>query len=153
MEVFLMGEQHSWSRVWLGTVVVCSCLLAHTVSSFASPSLILLGTLPGHASSGAMGVSAGGSVVVGWSETASGALRAFRWTSGSGMQELEFPTSQQSIAYGVSADGSTVVGYALVSGGLRVVRWRAETGAEDLGTFPPYGTGGVALGVSQTAQW
>jgi probable HAF family extracellular repeat protein len=46
-----------------------------------------LGTLGGNRSE-AYGVSADGSVVVGWAENAAGQWRAFRWTASGGMQNL-----------------------------------------------------------------
>ncbi|MEJ5253227.1 MAG: hypothetical protein HPY54_03015 [Chthonomonadetes bacterium] len=133
--------------LWL-RVVVCSLFLLQPVSPLASQSLTLLDTLPGHSSSGATAVAAGGGVVVGWSETPGGELRAFRWTPAGGMQELIYAGSSQSIAYGVSADGSTAVGYALVPGGSRILRWRADTGVENLGNVPNYTASGAALGAS-----
>jgi probable HAF family extracellular repeat protein len=46
-----------------------------------------LGTLGG-SGSWAYGVSADGSVVVGWAYNAAGRSRAFRWTAAGGMQDL-----------------------------------------------------------------
>jgi probable HAF family extracellular repeat protein len=77
-----------------------------------------LGTLPGVNFSQARGVSADGSVVVGWSN------RAFRWTAAGGMEDLgTLAGGFGSVASDVSADGSTVVGYSTSSGGARAVRW------------------------------
>jgi probable HAF family extracellular repeat protein len=68
-----------------------------------------LGTLGGNESF-AYGVSADGSVVVGYTDNAVGP-RAFRWTASGGMQDLgTLPFGNWSVAYGVSADGSVVVG-------------------------------------------
>jgi probable HAF family extracellular repeat protein len=53
----------------------------------ASGGMQNLGTLGG-AWSEAYGVSADGSVVVGWATNAAGADRAFRWTAAGGMQDL-----------------------------------------------------------------
>jgi probable HAF family extracellular repeat protein len=88
-----------------------------------------LGTLGG-VDSGARGVSADGSVVVG----ASGG-RAFRWTAAGGMRDLGTLPGYEygSYASGVSADGAVVVGRAEnASGQLRAIRWTAETGMQDL---------------------
>jgi probable HAF family extracellular repeat protein len=61
----------------------------------------------------ASGVSADGSVVVGWAYNAAGQYRAFRWTAARGMQDLgTLPGGMESVAFGVSADGSVVVGWA-----------------------------------------
>jgi probable HAF family extracellular repeat protein len=93
-------------------------------------------------SSGAFGVSADGSVVVGTSRLPSGPLqppgedRAFRWTPASGMQSLGvLPTGTYSRAYGVSADGSVVVGASTINGGngSEAFRWTAATGMQGLG--------------------
>jgi probable HAF family extracellular repeat protein len=114
--------------------------------------LILLGTLPGHARSIAKDVSGNGTVVVGLSETASGIVRPFRWTAAEGMQDIGPSDSHLSIAYGVSADGSTVVGDMLpaMGGGFRAFRWRADTGLQYLGVLPlpNYTAGTVALATS-----
>jgi probable HAF family extracellular repeat protein len=106
-----------------------------------------LGTLGGWGS-GAWGVSADGSVVVGVAENASGRDRAFRWTVEGGMQDLGTLGGNNSWAEGVSADGSVVVGWAEnASGRDRAFRWTAEGGMQDLGTLPG-GGGSYASGVS-----
>jgi len=72
-----------------------------------------LGDLPGGAfQSFPFGVSADGSVVVGYSNTGTGRNAAFRWTAESGMVSLgDLPGGRvDSKAFGVSADGSVVVG-------------------------------------------
>jgi probable HAF family extracellular repeat protein len=88
-----------------------------------------LGTLGGDYSE-AWGVSADGSVVVGWSYNTAGDGRAFRWTASGGMQDLGTLGGCCSKAYGVSADGAVVVG----SSGGRAFRWTASDGMEDLNT-------------------
>jgi probable HAF family extracellular repeat protein len=94
--------------------------------------LTWLGTLGG-SKSAANGVSADGSVVVGWAYNAAGLPRAFRWTAAGGMQDLGTPGGDLSEAYGVSADGSVVVGYAYnAEGERRAFRWTAAGGMEDL---------------------
>jgi probable HAF family extracellular repeat protein len=70
-----------------------------------------LGTLGGDEER-ATGVSADGSVVVGWADNAAGEWRAFRWTAARGMQDLGTLGGDWSVATGVSADGSVVVGWA-----------------------------------------
>jgi probable HAF family extracellular repeat protein len=91
-----------------------------------------LGTLGGD-SSWALGVSADGSVVVGWAKNAAGQKRAFRWTAARGMQDLGTLGGSESEAWGVSADGSVVVGWAYNAAGLpRAFRWTALGGMEDL---------------------
>jgi probable HAF family extracellular repeat protein len=106
-----------------------------------------LGTLGGD-SSWAWGVSADGSVVVGWADNAAGQTRAFRWTAARGMQDLGTLGGDESWALGVSADGSVVVGGALNAAGYRrAFRWTEASGMQDLGTLPG-GYGSLAWGVS-----
>jgi probable HAF family extracellular repeat protein len=95
-----------------------------------------LGTLGGDESV-ATGVSADGSVVVGWAQNAAGQDRAFRWTAARGMQDLGMlPLGGESVAFGVSADGSVVVGRAQnAAGQYRAFRWTAAGGMQDLGTL------------------
>jgi probable HAF family extracellular repeat protein len=105
-----------------------------------------LGTLGGN-SSWALGVSADGSVVVGYAQNAAGHERAFRWTAAGGMQDLGTLGGDQSWALGVSADGSVVVGWAYnAAGKSRAFRWTAAGGIQDLGTLG--GDSSWALGVS-----
>jgi len=111
----------------------------------ASGGMQNLGTLGGTQSE-ARGVSADGSVVVGWASNAAGLRRAFRWTASGGMQELGTLGGTESMALGVSADGSVVVGWASNAAGLRrAFRWQNGV-MQDLGTLG--GTQSEALGVS-----
>lgn len=81
--------------------------------------------------SGARGVSADGSVVVGYSARTSG-NEAFRWTAEDGMVGLgDFPGGTFfSEASGVSGDGAVVVGRGRDAddGEDDAFRWTAETG-------------------------
>src|SRR5690606_21199877 len=81
-------------------------------------------TLEGHSKSAAYGVSADGSVVVGWSGTENYSSRhAFRWENGV-MTDLGTLGGQISWAYGVNADGSVVVGWSMnKDGAIRAFRW------------------------------
>jgi probable HAF family extracellular repeat protein len=108
-----------------------------------------LGTLGGD-SSWALGVSADGSVVVGWATNAAGQKRAFRWTAARGMQDLGTLGGDESAAWGVSADGSVVVGYARNAAGLpRAFRWTAAGGMEDLNiTYAHLLTNGSMFGAA-----
>lgn len=83
-----------------------------------------LGTLGGLYSA-AYGISADGTVVVGWADTVS-ADRAFRWTE-AGMVDLG-TLGGDSYAYGVSADGAVVVGVSA----NHAFRW-TQAGMVDLG--------------------
>jgi len=105
-----------------------------------------LGDLPGgEAGSYAFGVSADGSVVVGYGHTAAG-IEAFRWTSGGGMVGLgDLPGGLvYSYATGVSADGSVVAGPSMSANGTvtpsligtETFRWTADGGMVGLGDLP-----------------
>jgi probable HAF family extracellular repeat protein len=121
------GAAHRWRALWLAWVVV-----AWAAQPSLAQRLIWLGTLGG-SKSAATGVSADGSVVVGWADNAAGQRRAFRWTAAGGMQDLGTLGGDWSVALGVSADGSVVVGWAYNAAGLpRAFRWTASGGMEDL---------------------
>ena len=117
-----------FARVW--SVVSASLLLA---TAGWSQSLTWLGTLGG-SESVASGVSADGSVVVGWAANTAGQYHAFRWQNGV-MQDLGTLGGDYSGASGVSADGSVVVGWADNAAGLeRAFRWQNGV-MQDLGTL------------------
>ena len=75
----------------------------------------------------ANGISADGSVIVGWSTSAELNGAAFRWTAASGMVPLGGGS-----ATAVSADGSVVVGWqeriATGTGSMRAFRWTENSG-------------------------
>lgn len=74
-----------------------------------------LGLGPGETTSLALGISADGSTVVGWTLASDGIQQAFRWRDGE-MEALDrIPGSEglQHKAYAASADGSVVVGGTL----------------------------------------
>jgi probable HAF family extracellular repeat protein len=136
------GAARRWRALWLAWVVV-----AWAAQPSLAQRLIWLGTLPGSDRSWATGVSADGSVVVGWADNAKGRQRAFRWTAARGMEDLGTLGGDSSWALGVSADGSVVVGWAANAAGYRrAFRWTAARGMEDLGTLG--GDESEALGVS-----
>jgi probable HAF family extracellular repeat protein len=123
---------------------MCSCCvfvagaamsLAYGTQTIAAPSFQGLGDLPGGGvTSGASGVSADGSVVVGSSASASG-TEAFRWTQAGGMVGLgDLPGGDfNSSALGVSADGSVIVGGSLSDSGLEAFMWTESSGLNPLG--------------------
>ena len=67
--------------------LLSACVLSLIATAGWSQSRTWLGTLPGGNRSEAWGVSADGSVVVGWSYNAAGQRRAVRWTA-SGIEDL-----------------------------------------------------------------
>ncbi|MCG6907078.1 MAG: hypothetical protein LJE63_10690 [Desulfobacteraceae bacterium] len=110
----------------------------------------------------AYGVSADGSVAVGWGIWGYD-REAFRWTQSSGAVDLGFlPDTHESIALSVSADGSTVVGYGRLSVTTEAFRWTQGDGMVGLG-FLPEGSlesyaydvsadGAIVVGGSSTAE-
>jgi uncharacterized membrane protein len=132
------------------SVIVC---LFFTNPSFAA-SFLGLGFLPGQTSSGAVGVSADGEVVVGNSGN-----QGYRWTRDMGMVPLG-----NCFVTGVSGDGSTVVGFYINPYPYPTrwgFRWREGEGLLPLGTLDPdypWGEaraasydGGIIVGL--TANW
>jgi probable HAF family extracellular repeat protein len=112
--------------------------------------MVGLGFLPGGSlPSGASGVNADGTVVVGQAIDASGHAQAFRWTAASGMVGLGFlPGLNTSDASGVNANGTVVVGLASdASGHAQAFRWTAASGMVGLG-FVPGGSSSAARGVN-----
>ena len=136
------GAARWWHALWLVWMVV-----AWTALPSLAQRLIWLGTLPGSDQSWAAGVSADGSVVVGWAQNAAGWPRAFRWTASDGMEDLGTLGGNESYAFGVSANGAVVVGSAQDAAGYyRAFRWTASEGMQDLGTLG--GVWSYATGVS-----
>lgn len=116
------------------------------------PSLV-----PGLASdSEATGVSADGSVIVGWAPAA-GSRRAFRYSEGAVRFIGTFgEVAGSSEAYDVTPDGKYVVGKAMHEDGFHhAFRWSQEGGLEDLGTLEPTGHVGnqAAFGISPDGQF
>jgi len=138
--------------------LISACVMSLIATVAWSQSLTWLGTLPGGTWSEAYGVSADGTVVVGYATNAAGQRRAFRWENGV-MQYLGTLDGNSIWAYGVSADGAVVVGVARnAAGQLRAFRW--ENGVmQYLGTLggnwsEAYGVsadGSVVVGYTQNA--
>jgi probable HAF family extracellular repeat protein len=108
-----------------------------------------LGDLPGGVfDSRAAGVSDDGSVVVGFSESATG-LQAFRWTESDGMVGLgELPGGlSQSRAADISGDGLVIVGDSRSSSGREAYRWTESEGMVGLGDLPggPFQSGAYGV--------
>ena len=115
-------------------VVMVALLFSLTQMSFATTASFQgLGALAGGTfESYGEDVSADGSVVVGWSLTASG-WQGFCWTQSGGMESLS-GNFQQSLAYGISADGKVIVGGGSnESGYTEAFRWTESGGFEGLG--------------------
>jgi probable HAF family extracellular repeat protein len=93
-----------------------------------------LGTLGGDWSE-AFGVSADGSVVVGWADNAAGQRRAFRWTASGGMEDLNTTyaslLTNGSVLYearAISPDGRYIVGRGYNAATNRTEAFLLDTG-------------------------
>lgn len=98
--------------------------------------MVNLGVLPGAIRSVGRGISADGSVVVGWSGFANTVHHAFRWENGV-MTDIHNPAFGQSEALGVSGNGQVVLGAWGPESWVptRPFRWSSATGMVDLGTL------------------
>ncbi len=92
-----------------------------------------LGTLGGVASE-ALGVN-NFTQVVGWSNLASGAQRAFLWTKQGGMRDLGTLGGNSSKAYAINDNGQVVGSSLTASGELHAFLWTATDQMRDLGTL------------------
>ena len=124
------------------TTATCFSLivtLLTTSSVMGQTSFQGVGDLPGSVfQSRALGVSADGTVVVGYSTSTSGA-QAFRWTSEGGMVDLgNIPGGIIFLneAYAVSGDGTVIVGNVYSASGIEAFRWTAGDGMVGLGDLP-----------------
>src|SRR5688500_11953960 len=121
------------------------CLVATSFAFAVEPYFSGLGDFPGAGyRSRANGVSADGSVVVGWGTSAAttspNPFEAFRWTPGTGLQALgDLGATVASVATAVSGDGQAVVG--LSESQNRAFRWTAQDGMIDLGIVSPADSG------------
>ncbi|WP_168734226.1 autotransporter domain-containing protein [Pseudothauera nasutitermitis] len=126
----LLRLRHIPAAIWL------ACMALGSAAVQAQGSIEDIGTPNGKGESSAYGVSADGSVVVGYAHaTGDTAYRAFRWTNGV-MTDLGTLGGTFSEASGVSANGAVVVGYAGTTGdtAYRAFRWTNGT-MTDLGTL------------------
>jgi uncharacterized membrane protein len=115
-----------------------SLLIVVLISSAPPPTragFIGLGYLPGGNESAANGVSADGSVVVGYTYYVfSDTFRAIRWTVTGGMQDLgTLPFDRQGIALGLSGDGSIVAGESIsLANAYHAFRWSTSGGMQSI---------------------
>lgn len=101
-----------------------------------STGMHLLAPLPGTPlnplESWAQDLSANGSVVVGYAETAT-SIVPFRWTPSGGMSALPLTAgSTRGEANGVSANGSIIVGYSNIGSTDHAIRWDPVLGAQSI---------------------
>jgi probable HAF family extracellular repeat protein len=121
------------ARISVGVALSVVCIASDALGqSFQG-----IGTLPGYTYSGATGVSADGSVLVGYCAKDSGSV-PIRWTPQGDLESLGSLGGQFGRAFSISADGSTIVGWSqevLPSGPDKAFRWTATTGIQSLGTL------------------
>jgi len=108
-----------WKRQNLQCALLSAivALLVVTAGWSQQSSIVWLGVLLNGSRSSALAVSADGSVVVGWCHLAAGNYRAFRWTVGRGIENLNFTYaslltdgSVLMIANAISPNGRYIVG-------------------------------------------
>ena len=103
----------------------------------AAPTITNLGNTPDGDQTFGISLSGDGSTVVGSAENTSTFVgRAFRWTAGTGAQDIgPGDATLSSTAAGANADGSIVVGSSGNSTS-EAFRWTAATGAVGIGQLP-----------------
>lgn len=122
-----MVFHHKYLLIAVTSVFGASQVLAY---GSISPSFLPLSDFPGGTfQSGASGISADGTVVVGLGSSAAG-TRAFKWTSATGMSDIgDLPGgSSYSEAYGISGNGATVIGISSATNNLLAFRWTSAGG-------------------------
>jgi len=135
---------HARSTSRTGDVAVGT--ISNTTRSFteqafrwnSSSGLTPLGYLPNDSVSNATAVSRDGNVVVGMSANpGTGVIRAFRWTAGTGMRQMENPAGNFAGCYGtaISRSGQFSAGYD--AGSLVGVLWNGTSFVSQL--VPPAG--------------
>jgi probable HAF family extracellular repeat protein len=122
------GAARRWRALWLVWVVVAWAALPSLAQR-----LTWLGTLGGSESM-AWGVSADGSVVVGWASKAAGRWRAFRWTASGGMEDLNVTYaslltdgSKLAGAFAISPDGRYIAGWGYNAATGRIEAFLLDT--------------------------
>jgi probable HAF family extracellular repeat protein len=137
-------------------VFFAGALIAFHSHSAVIATFTPLGFLPGgqFPESAALGVSANGNVVVGFSSSenafALNAQEAFRWQANTGLVGLGSLGGAPffSRAQAVSGNGQVVVGVSISPQGEEAFRWSAQTGMVGLGDLPGLGFNSRATGVS-----
>jgi probable HAF family extracellular repeat protein len=124
------------NRQFLLTAAILLTSICASSAANAAPTITNLGYIPGGDNTFPLALSADGTTVVGQVTNSSGVARAFRWTAGTGVQDIGAGVATaQSAAAGVNGDGSVIVGSYGVSPD-QAFRWTASTGSQDLGSLP-----------------
>jgi probable HAF family extracellular repeat protein len=129
--------RHRRRRIAIGLVILFTGTVVFggtTAFAGCQASFQGLGTLPGHVTSFALGISGDGRVVFGVSFDDTGLPQAFRWTAATGMVGLgalppDFPGS---IARAANRDGSVIVGQTTLFNLRLAFRWTEATGLQAL---------------------
>lgn len=119
-------------------LLTATAIIALSTGTAYAESIDALGDLAGGSiTSVGAGISNDGTVIVGSSISNNG-MEAFRWTSGTGMSNIDdiAGTTHNSIAYATNIDGSVVVGFATTASGTESFRWTSGTGMVGLGFLP-----------------
>lgn len=127
------------------------CALAVASSQGLAQNMTGLGDFPGgYFRSDATGVSADGSVIIGWGLKHSFPPEACRWTKAGGMESLgHLPLAKfTSQPNAVSADGSVIVGQSESQFHGEAFRWTQDGGTENLGLMPGWILFSAATAVS-----
>ncbi len=129
------------------TGVVVGTGLSRPYRWSATDGQVDLGGLPGNpsGSGGASGISADGSIIVGWSDNGL-TSEPFRWTQPGGMVGLGTLPNASTRAEAISSDGSTIFGTGTRGSGISrqtpFFSWTDAAGMVEIGTPGP--TGGSA---------
>lgn len=147
-----------------GSVVAATVDMA-SAYRWTSSGLVSIGLLPGAYATSAEDISSDGSVIVGsvFFDSPEETVRAHRWTTSGGMQDLGLPSfSVASVGSGVSGDGNTVTGYSFDADfNTTAFRWTTGGGMQSLGTLPGGTTsegrkvsrdGGTIIGMAGTSE-
>lgn len=124
------------ARFLLSTATaLAATLFALTTAASPTVSFQGLGALPGAAPhSEALGVSADGAVVVGYSSSGPGRFEAFRWTASGGMAGLGrlSTADRDNRATAASGDGAAIAGFGGF-GDPEAFRWTQSDGMQGIG--------------------
>lgn len=133
-------------------LLVTAAWLALSPAVHAQVTFTALGDLPGGSGSivsEVLGLSADGTVAVGYSQSAAG-YEAIRWTQSGGMVSLGDLSggATNAFARAVSSDGSVVVGAGTSASGTETFRWTSGTGLTALGDLAGGAFASTAYGIS-----
>ncbi len=134
------GSFSSANAVSANGSVVAATIDMTSAYRWTSSGLVSIGLLPGAYATSAEDISSDGSVIVGsvFFDSPEETVRAHRWTSSGGMQDLGLPAGGvASVGTGVSGDGNVVTGYSFDADfNTTAFRWTSGGGMQSIGTLP-----------------